>query len=348
MQDSSDRSRVSVFGMLIGAVALLQIVGAQPSTAADGESRGLSASAHTSSVAAQTTGTLHWGGDSATSIENFDFTSLPGRLSDPTYRPLWREGMEFELRESLVASSRRYEAIAAEVPDQSYTYWRIARNYWRYGESLPVDAKEQRVHFFELAEEGAGRGIAVDPQCAPCMLWKFVAMGRQATTRGLLTAARDVREMDHLLTRGIELKPSHSDNEGNATLGNLYYSGAVFYRVIPDWFWLRWFIGVRGDRERSLEYARRAVEIAAVRVDYRVELGAALLCLGTTDDKPRAIEEGFEVLSEAQELVNFLSTDHLDKEHARVLVDSPEKACGYSRDGFIDVDAVLEESKASR
>jgi hypothetical protein len=178
------------------------------------------------------------------------------------------------------------------------------------------------------------------------MLWKFVSMGRQATTRGLLTAVGDVREMDELLTRGIRLAPSHRDNEGNATMGNLYYASSVFYRVIPDWWWLRWVIGVRGDREKSLNYARRAVELAPLRIDYRVELGASLLCSGFKDNKPEKIAEGEQVLEVAGRLENFLSTDALDKVHAGILMRSPARACGYSRDGFIDVDGLGKQVRA--
>ncbi len=284
----------------------------------------------------------------AASVERFDFTSLPGRLADASLRGLWIEGLDLELHENLLASAQRYALIVGEVPDESYTYWRIARNYWRYGEQLPLDAKAERVEAFEIAESWAARGLSVDPDCAPCMLWKFVSMGRQATTKGLLTAARDVREMDRLIKRGIDLKPDHTDLGGNATLGNLYYAGAVFYRVIPDWFWLRWFLGVRGDMDRSLSYAREAVAISDMRVDYRVELGAVLLCLGTQKARKGALSEGRMVLEEAQQLSEFLSTDAMDKVHARALLESPEKACGYSRDGFIDMKAVLKESKARR
>jgi hypothetical protein len=172
------------------------------------------------------------------------------------------------------------------------------------------------------------------------MLWKFVSMGRQATTRGLLTAAGDVREMDELLRRGIELAPSHRDNEGNMTMGNLYYAGSVFYRVVPEWWWLEWLVGVRGDKPKSLDYARNAVGLAPVRIDYRVELGASLLCLGLDRGDFDQISEGKKVLRATRGLGDFLSTDPLDKRHAEVLIEFPERACGYSRDGFIDVEGL--------
>lgn len=277
-----------------------------------------------------------------------DLDALSGRLADPALHDLWRQGLAAERAERLLESAAIYELIVGHVPEESYTYWRIARNYWRHGESLPLDEKDARLGYFELAETWAGRGISIDPECAACMLWKFVSMGRQATTRGLLSAVRDVREMDQLLTRGIALQPDHRDGAENSTLGNLYYAAAVFYRVVPDWWWLRLFVGVQGDKDRSLDYARRAVALSEKRVDYRVELGAVLLCVGTQRRDPARLSEGMAVLQTARSLDDYLSTDHLDKAHAVTLMASPAMACGYSRDGFIDVDALKDEARAHR
>lgn len=285
-------------------------------------------------------------GGAGSDLLAFDYESLPGRLGDPALSGLWEQGVAAELDERLLDSARVYELIVGRVPEEPFTYWRIARNYWRAGESLPVEDAAGRIALFESAESWAGRGISIDPDCAPCMLWKFVAIGRQATTRGVMSAVRDAREMDQLLTRGIQLQPTHSDGEGNSTLGNLYYAGAVFYRVVPDWWWLRLFMGVRGDKDKSLTYARRAVEISEARVDYRVELGAVLLCLGTARSDPARLAEGRAVLEQARSLEDFLGTDSVDKEHAAVLMASPELACGYSRDGFIDVESLRDEARA--
>ena len=287
-----------------------------------------------------------WGGGPREAVENFDYEGLPGRLSDASLRALWRQGLDLERRGRLLESAKVYEAIAVLVPEESYTYWRTARNYWRIGENFPLDAKAARGRYFDLSEGWAERGLEVDRHCAECMLWKFVSMGRQATTRGLLTAVGDVREMDELLRRGIELAPSHRDNDGNITMGNLYYAGSVFYRVIPEWWWLKWVIGVRGDREKSLGYARSAVALSKLRVDYQVELGATLLCLGIEEDAPELVAEGVEVLEGARGLDDFLSTDALDKAHASALMRFPERACGYSRDGFIDVHGLTRQVRA--
>lgn len=266
---------------------------------------------------------------------------LPGAADDPRLRSLWIEGMLLEREEKLLESARIYEVIVGERPGAAHAYWRVARNYWRHGESLPFQDKRERIRFFSTAKDWAQRGLDVDSECAECMLWKFVAMGRLATTRGLFTAARTAAEMASLLERGIDLAPEWVDTPYNSTLGNLYYSGAVFFRVLPDWFFMDWFAGVRGDLDKSLHYVQRAVEISPSRVDYRVELGAVLLCLGEKRKSPARVSEGIEVLRQARKMSPQLSTDHVDIAYAGLLIEKPNSACGFSRDGFIDVDAVM-------
>ena len=103
-----------------------------------------------------------WGHETATP-ETFDYDGLPGRLADASLRTLWREGLTHERAERLVDSALAYERIVARVAEESYTYWRIARNYWRKGESLPLEDEGDRLAYFERAEHWSARGIAVDP-----------------------------------------------------------------------------------------------------------------------------------------------------------------------------------------
>lgn len=250
---------------------------------------------------------------------------------------LWAEGEDFERREALLESAQIYERIAAAVPDSPFVRWRISRDYWRYADRLSPDDKEGRMHYFELAGDWADRALELDVECGECVLWKIAAMGRLATTGGVMRSMGMAAPIADMIERGIELEPTHDDGRTNVSLANLYYAGAAFYRIVPDWFWMNWAFGVRGDKERSLEYIRKALEISEPRVDYQVEFGAVLLCIGHNEHDPKRIEEGRTALRKAMSIPYFQSTDARDIENARILIDEPQRACGYSRDGWIDL-----------
>lgn len=260
---------------------------------------------------------------------------------DVRIRNLWVEGEKLERRDELLESSRRYEQIAEVLPASAFVRWRLSRNYWRYGEQLPPDDKRQRLHFFGLATKRASEAIGVDPRCGECFFWKAAALGRLATTRGVVKAAGSASTIAELLEKGIELRPTHSDGPQNYTLGNLYYAASAFYRVVPDWWWLSLVIGVRGDNHRALGYIRRAIEISSERLDYQVELGAVLLCIGYQEGKAAQVAEGRDVLARAVALESFQSTDDIDRGHADILMADASKGCGYSRDGWIDLEEAV-------
>jgi hypothetical protein len=257
---------------------------------------------------------------------------------------LEREGRERERATPELAialyleASRRFEALARERPGVAQLYWRSARSLWLAGEKLPLDDKPLRIERFERARELASRGLEVDADCAECMLWKFASMGRLGTTRGTWTALRQTPEMAQLLDRGIALEPRYADGENNSTLGNLHYSSAIFYRILPDWFFMNWLAGVRGDKERALGHARAALALHPSRLDYRIELGSQLLCLGAVREDAARLAEGTRALREALAVPAHTQSDERDQLAARIMLETPAKACGYSGDSWIEVD----------
>jgi tetratricopeptide (TPR) repeat protein len=259
---------------------------------------------------------------------------------DPAQARLWREGFALERSESFLASNQRYEQLAAAHPESAFLAWRIARNHWRYGERLPFDAKADRRAAYARSLEWAQRSLERDPDCGECVLWAVVARGRLATTVGVIASVPMVKPMAGLIERGIALQPTSRDNEWNTTLGNLYYAASAFYRVAPDGAWVEWVIGARGNKDRALDYIERAIAISPMRVDYRLEHGVVLTCIGVERRDADALTRGRRELESTRTMPRHLGTDAVDQKHADTLLAKPELACGYSRDGFIDLGGV--------
>jgi tetratricopeptide (TPR) repeat protein len=267
-----------------------------------------------------------------------DFPAAVAALGlDAAQARLWQEGLALERRESFVASNQRYERLAAAHPDSAFLAWHVARNHWRHGEHLPIDAKDARRAAFERARDWAERSLARDPNCGECVFWKMVSLSRLATTLGVLSSAQMAAPIAALIDRGIALQPTTRDNEWNTTLGNLYFAASAFYRVIPDWRGVELLIGVRGDKDRALDYIERAIAISPMRLDYHLERGVILTCIGHDRSDPAALERGRRELTATRGMPHLLGTDAIDQKNADILLASPELACGYQRDGFVDL-----------
>lgn len=261
----------------------------------------------------------------------------PFASNDPALTGLWREGHAHELAGRYVESARVYEEIAGRLPAPSARLaWRIARNHYLAAKGLPLSDRKGRMARFELTEDWAARGIEADPSCAECNLYKFIGMSRRATTQGIMSSARNAKEMAALLDRAFELSPSHVDNEWNSELANLYYAAGVFYRSVPESSVMRWTIGVKGDLGRSIELLRKANEITGVRIDYHIELGAALQCAGSRRGKSAMTAEGRKLLEAIPGLPDVQPSDSIDREHAVLLIQGPDQSCDYSREAWIE------------
>jgi len=252
---------------------------------------------------------------------------------------MWGEATRLEDKREFLASSRVLKDIVRLTPMDSHPYWRIAKNYTRLADSLPLAEESERTKYFILAEQWADRGIASDPECGECCLYKVGGLGGRLKTRGILAAASDAPRIAELLERGIAILSTRPDSHINPELEELYYAAARFYRAVPDWFWLKWILGVQGSRGRAVEYMRKANEISTnidgPRPEFLVELGASLLCLGEEDESPALAAEGLDVLQQVILLGNGEPGRSVNVQYARVLIADPGQACAYSPDDWI-------------
>lgn len=304
-----------------------------------------------SALAALAIGCAVWSGGAAAAGSGADVPALLRGAGRPDLARTWADagalerrarGLELERPERAVEgyldAARLFEAVLRERPGLAPACWRSARMFWLAGDTLPLDARARRLEYFGRAETLADRGIEADPECAECMLWKFSAMGRLRTTRGVWTGLRQLPEMAALLERGIALRPSFADDEDNSTLGNLHYSSAIFYRILPDWFWMGWLLGVKGDKEKALGHIQTALALHPSRLDYQVELGAQLLCLGTVRHDRARLASGMAAMRQALAREPENQDQSREIAAARIMLGAPQKSCGYSGDTWVEID----------
>lgn len=277
--------------------------------------------------------------DDALALAPEQLARLPG-AADPAIRAAWRRATDLEAALRLEEAADAYRALVPLLPGSAAPHWRVARAHWRIGDGAAPDDREGKLRHYGLAAEWSQRGMDLDPACAECMLWQYAALGRLTMTEGILSGLRRARTMERLLDRAIALEPHYRDNDWNSTLGNLYYARAIWNRMVPEWWFLPLVAGVKGDKRQALEDIEHAVALHPDRIDYRVEKGAILLCLGTDRDRPETVAAGRSVLRETLALEPRLESDPEDLDLARVLLREPEKSCGYSREGFVDLDDV--------
>jgi tetratricopeptide (TPR) repeat protein len=235
-----------------------------------------------------------------------------------------------------VESNKVLDEAMKVCPERAELYWRKARNHYDILEDLPREKKPPKDKLIQNYREVENLGKKCEelaPEDGSCYLWHAIGMGRRGTTQGVLNSLGDIDEMEGLLIKAIELKPTYRAEGGVAnSMADACNALGQFYRVVPDWRFLAWVFGAKGDMDKSVEYQRRAVELEPQRIEYVKELGVSLLCRGEKKGSQDDIKEGEKYLRKVLELPAMKPTDTIDKDHARMLLEEHGLACGYSRD----------------
>ena len=227
------------------------------------------------------------------------------------------------------------EAIKLD-PNKAESYWRKARNLYDQAEAIPRDQKppkDELVKRYREIEALAAKCSALDPMDGNCTLWKGIGMGRRGTTQGVINSLGEMKELETVMLKTIALKPTYRAEQGKASsLADAYAVLGQFYRVVPDYRLLSLLFGTRGDLEKSVAMNQKAVEIEPKRIEHNKELGISLICFGQKRSQPAKIEEGKKILQGVAGLPVIKPSDKIDQEHAKMLLQDPSQACGYSRD----------------
>ncbi len=261
------------------------------------------------------------------------------------YRHLMREAEEVFSQGKMKESIKGYEKASVIFPNRAGPYWRISRSYFIIAEHLDTKDRNGRLQRLGLARSFGEKAVATDPSSGESWFFLTAARGRFATTKGIIKTIRVTGELERGFLKTLEKKPRYNFSAFN-TAGDTHCGLGIYYRLVPDSWFVKTLTGSRGDIDKSIKHLRKALLYQPYRVEYNKELGVSLLCRGLKKKRQNDIEEGLSVLKSALNFPNLLKTDPVDKQHIHELIGDYKKACGYSRDGYQDLsEERLQEAK---
>ncbi len=235
---------------------------------------------------------------------------------------------------------RVLEDYLAASPDDPDALWRLARALYEKGEVLAQSVPDsQRLPIYTRVRGLSQRAKALAPEEGFGYLWEGVAMGRIATSKGILSQLSTADDIERLWLRSLETKTVYRMDNGISSFpGDAWNALGQFYRLCPDWKAMEWIAGTRGDIDKSVGYFRLMVADDPKRLEGLKELGVALLCKGYKHDDEAAKAEGRKWLDEAYTLPAVYPTDVIDHKQIPLIKAREKDACGYSRDGWERLD----------
>ncbi|MBM4391380.1 MAG: tetratricopeptide repeat protein [Deltaproteobacteria bacterium] len=235
---------------------------------------------------------------------------------------------------------RVLEDYIAKSPDDPEALWRLARALYEKGEVLAQSVPDaQRLPIYTRVRSLSRRVQELDPEAGFGYLWEGVAMGRIATSKGILSQLSTADDIERLWLRSLQSKTVYRMDSGISSFpGDAWNALGQFYRLCPDWKAMEWISGTRGDIDKSVSYFRLMVKDDPNRLEGLKELGVALLCKGYKQDDDAAKVEGRVWLARAYALPATYPTDVIDHKQIPVIKSREADACGYSRDGWEKLD----------
>ena len=168
-------------------------------------------------------------------------------------------------------------------------------------------------------------------------------VGRSSTNAGIFNTLSKGAVVEGAWLRAVSTKSHYRFPSANTSLGATYYGLGIYYRLVPDSWWLDLFFGIRGDINRSIKYLERALGTKTDQVELYTELAAANFCKYDREDSVAAKEAADRWLAGCLKLTPKDPLNELSQKDCLVLKKDPDLGCGYSRDGQQETD--IEQAK---
>jgi len=238
--------------------------------------------------------------------------------------------------DGMALAKQRLESASDDVD----LYWHVARFYYEIGERYDRTATVvDKEALYQSMADVANAGLVLSPGHPHLLFAKGIALGRLGTTQGVLSSLFLAEEIEQSWLQVAESDFAYRSLGGEEILPcDAYMSLGVYYRMVPDWWIVEWIAGTRGDLDKSLLYLDKANACSPNRIEVLKELGVGMVCIGQHRDQSDLVESGLQHLRSAISLPPKKPTDATDLKHLQMLLNQPELACEYSRDGQAELD----------
>ncbi|MGD0589939.1 MAG: hypothetical protein ABSA44_03960 [Bacteroidota bacterium] len=262
------------------------------------------------------------------------------RSNEGQYKIYFQEANDHLGKYEFWESIKSCEAALRYKPDDFLVRAMMCLDYYEIAERLDVhkpDDKEEKIELYSKMNTIADEGIRCAPDRGECYFMRGLANARMSTTKGIMSQLFTAQQIEKDWLIAVDRKSDYVTPNGENLQASSCLALGVYYRLCPTFFLIRWFFGISGDLNKSVDYCRRAYELDSTRIEIVKEYGVALITSGLDRENKKDIEEGKEYLRKVASLPLRLQTDTIDIAHSKMLLDNISLCPGYSRDEQQDV-----------
>lgn len=242
------------------------------------------------------------------------------------------EGFRRSLFERRVAIMEKY---IQKNPKDVDAYWLLSNDIMRLGESYDSSKPEElgkAKEYLQKAEKYAERCLELRPNFPLCQFFLGASIGKIATIDGVIASLNKGKKVQSLWASAYMSNMDYTFQDGYSLQGIVRYGLGIYYRVVPDFFLLRWIFGISGNMDMSVTMHREALSFPGGGGPCaRLELSVSMLCKSKGKDKHPLTGEAYTYLDQvSKETTTSEDTMICINDASRIRKD-PSQACGYTK-----------------
>jgi len=222
------------------------------------------------------------------------------------------------------------ESISAKEPAWIDGLWMIADAAFQLGASYQ-DEKDLPFarSIFVRGQKSGEKCIERKADHPICQLFLGAMIGKIASIDGIFSSLKKAKLVEKLWMAVVNSKYNHRFSEDSTLQGSARYALGMFYRLVPDFFLMKWLFDVKGDINKSVQYHKEAIAIDSPNPCNKIMLAASLLCSVKGDTNSKDGREGLKHLRETRQLTAKSMAARACQNDTTRLEKEPGKACGY-------------------
>jgi len=246
-------------------------------------------------------------------------------------------------QQDLMGADKLLRQLDRKYPKNPKVKWLMAKNIFFRTEVMDENARDAKATLLEEGVKWARECLEAAPNDINCLLHYGTLVGRSSTNAGIFKTLSKGSIVEEAWLSAVNTKQHYRFPSANTSLGATYYGLGIYYRLVPDSWWLDLFFGIRGDINKSIKYLQRAMGTKPDQVELYTELAAANYCKFDREDSDRAKEDAQRWINTCLKLKAKDPLNEISQAHCTKLQNDPELGCGYSRDGQQETD--IDEAK---
>lgn len=182
---------------------------------------------------------------------------------------------------------------------------------------------------FVRGQKSAEKCIQMKADHPICQLFLGAMIGKIASIDGIFSSLKKAKLVEKLWLDVVNSKYNHRFGETASLQGNARYALGMFYRLVPDFFLMKWLFDVKGDIKKSVKYHKEAIAVDPPNPCSKIMLAAAMLCSVKGDTTEADGQEGLKHLRDARQMAAKSMVAKACQNDTTRLEKEPGKACGY-------------------